>query len=79
MIHHYVYMMYTTHITNNFWTLTNKRHDGFPIIGFGLSFVTLILIFFFVFVFIVGIVVNTINTEQKDGKGLVNVTKEHTK
>jgi hypothetical protein len=76
MIHHFVYVLYTTHITNNFWTLTNKRPNGFPIIGFNFSFVTLILIFFFIFVFIFGIVVNTVITEQKDSKGLVHVTKD---
>jgi hypothetical protein len=79
MIHHYVYVTYTMHITNNFWTLTNKRPNGFPINGFSRSFVTLILIFFFIFVFIFGIVVNIVITEQKDSKGLVHVTEEHTK
>jgi hypothetical protein len=78
-IYHYVYMMYTMHITNIFWTLRNKRPNGFPIIGFSLSFVTLILIFFFIFVFIFRIVDNTFITEQKDSKGLVCVTKEYTK
>jgi hypothetical protein len=77
IIHHHVYVMYTMHITNNFWTLTNKRPNGFPIIGFGLSFVTLILIFLFIFVFIFGIVVNTVSTQQKDGKGLAYVTKQY--
>jgi hypothetical protein len=79
MIYHYVNVMHTMHITINFWTLTNKRPDGFPIIGVSLSFVTLILIFFFIFVFIIGIVVNTVITEQKERKGLIHVTKEYTK
>ncbi len=52
VIHHYVRMM---HITINFWTITNKRPNGFPIIGVILSFVTIILIFFFIFVFIIRI------------------------
>ncbi len=79
MNHHYLNVMHTTHITTNFWTLTNERPHGFPIIGFSLSFVTLILIFYFIFVFIIRIVVNTIITEQKESKGLVHVTKEYTK
>jgi hypothetical protein len=71
--------MHTMHITNNFLTLTNKRPNGFPIIGVSLPFVTLILNFFFNFIFIIGIVVNTVITEQKERKGLVHVTKEYTK
>ncbi len=70
MIHHYMYMTHTTHITNNFLTLINKRPNGFPIIGLSLSFVTLIII---------GIVVNAVITEQKESKELVHVTKEYTK
>ncbi len=53
LIHHYVYVTITTHIGNNFWTLTNKWPNGFPIIGFGLSFVTLILFIFFFFFFVI--------------------------
>ncbi len=76
IIHHYMYMTCTSHITNNFWTLTNKRPNWFSIIGFSLLFVTIILVFFFIFVFIFEIVFNTLITEQKDSKGLVYVTEE---
>jgi hypothetical protein len=79
MIHHYTNVRHTMHITINFWTLTNKRPNGFPIIGFSLSFVSLILIFYFIFLFIIGIVIDTVITGQKESKGLVHVTKEYTK